>query len=898
MALAKSSMSCASRIVPIVVAFVTACDHDQQSTKASFHAARFAIIDGTLDGTTSAAALIRHRDESFVCSGAAIAPDLVVTARHCVFSSGSLERPLAADGFRVGFGADEEHLQERSVSAVEWIGEGDAGSLADASSRGEDVALLHLQDPVPADVRPLNVKLEYGPSASDDLKIVGFGVSSLSTGSLGVRLQASVTPSGFDAASGVLQVSGPSACFGDSGGPLLLEPQEDFVGVLGDVGGSDAGFCDIGLSFAATVANVNVRNFLEDACRAAGGCGPRIVDAGPDVDAAGVSDAQRVSDAAADAAQALLDGGSSHADASHDGAARAPDAMPSRREQTSAERAPRSASRGGSCSIAPRASGDVGFAGWALVAFMLCVRRGYRKRGQLGPISLLLVVALTACSGAGKTRGVRAKDDASTDINRDSGAIADAIAAESRAETGTDGGLDAATTDGQGTSADATDASRSSDSAPEAAPDAAPVSLYCGDGIRDPVLEQCDDGPGDELDPCTPDCRARDAYVTDPLADVDGGPIFGVARQLGSGAHVVAASRDGFAIVYQEADLAARVFVQSFDAVGHRKGEPLLVSEGRTPAGTANAVIAVVSGAVYAVAWTDGTDGTPDIAMRTVDMDSRVLGPVRIANETLSGPQQDPDILRVNGEWIVAWTDLFTVHARRFDGNLSPVDAEEMIPQGTGLQSGVALAENAGTWALGWRANDAGLDSIQVVAGANSWSTEYRAPGPSGDRPALATLPDGSMVVVFSAAREQYDAGQSLGDELRGALLDAATTGAVYSQALSSDIESTRPRAARIGDRVAIVWQSEDSVTSTALPLLGEIRGPWNGASAFSLQTVSSLAVAASSADRTNAVIAPAPYGAFVGAWEDWTLAPGRPLPDVAYVFEGFQATSSATQQL
>src|SRR5262245_40544481 len=42
------------------------------------------------------------------------------------------------------------------------------------------------------------------------------------------------------------------------------------------------------------------------------------------------------------------------------------------------------------------------------------------------------------------------------------------------------------------------------------APRAHPQSQFCGDAIRDPMLEECDDGPTAGDDACTSDCRVHD----------------------------------------------------------------------------------------------------------------------------------------------------------------------------------------------------------------------------------------------------------------------------------------------------------------------------------------------------------------------------------------------------
>jgi V8-like Glu-specific endopeptidase len=232
------------------------------------------IIDGDPAPGRSAVVRISQRDTDDTCSGAVIAPSVVLTAKHCVFTATST--PLTADAVRVGFGSSVEQLEVRAVDAIDWIGAPGSLSVPESIARGEDVAILKLAEPAPSDVEPLPVHLAYVPKASDTVVLVGFGLSSLETGANGTRLESTGAPTGFDRDSGVVQIEGPSACFGDSGGPVLLSPSEEVVGVIGQIGGtSDASFCDIDLTFMATTARASVAAFIAEACERAGGCGPR-----------------------------------------------------------------------------------------------------------------------------------------------------------------------------------------------------------------------------------------------------------------------------------------------------------------------------------------------------------------------------------------------------------------------------------------------------------------------------------------------------------------------------------------------------------------------------------------------------------------------------------------------
>jgi hypothetical protein len=131
------------------------------------------------------------------------------------------------------------------------------------------------------------------PVGGQTFTLVGYGVAALDSGIFGERREGEAQSNAFDRETGVLEVSGAAACFGDSGGPLLYGVSDAVVGVIGQVGGStDASFCDIGLSFASTVANERVRAFLEEACASIGGCGSSDVrDARADTVATDAGDA-------------------------------------------------------------------------------------------------------------------------------------------------------------------------------------------------------------------------------------------------------------------------------------------------------------------------------------------------------------------------------------------------------------------------------------------------------------------------------------------------------------------------------------------------------------------------------------------------------------------------------
>lgn len=263
-----------------------------------------AVLGGEPSSALSGLALVTHSQGDRACSGVLLAPELVLTAKHCVFRRGaSGDEPLPAVGFRVGFGPSDEELTTRTVRSLAWIGMPEATSIDDAVAAGEDVAVLSLMEPAPAEETVRDLALVFAPEDQQPVRFAGYGLSDVATGRGGVRAAGAGRITGFDAPSGIVQIEGDAACFGDSGGPLLSEGTADdpgvVLGVLGQVG-SIASPCDAAASFAATAANPAVRRFLSKQCAAVGRCGraPAGLDDGGATDADASGDADLPLDAA------------------------------------------------------------------------------------------------------------------------------------------------------------------------------------------------------------------------------------------------------------------------------------------------------------------------------------------------------------------------------------------------------------------------------------------------------------------------------------------------------------------------------------------------------------------------------------------------------------------------
>jgi len=163
-----------------------------------------------------------------LCTGTALARDLVLTAAHCVAAGLDVE----VKTFQTG--------QTISVRSIARHPRFDPAAYA-ASRATADVALLKLSAPLADPVMPAKLAPPRRVAVGETLTVAGFGVTAAGTArGLGIPRMATLAVTGkpgalqirlFDLATRNLR-AGLGACTGDSGAPAFEPASEAVIGVV------------------------------------------------------------------------------------------------------------------------------------------------------------------------------------------------------------------------------------------------------------------------------------------------------------------------------------------------------------------------------------------------------------------------------------------------------------------------------------------------------------------------------------------------------------------------------------------------------------------------------------------------------------------------------------------
>ena len=184
-----------------------------------------AVIQGEVSRDPDGARSFVVRLESTqgeICSGTLIAPDLVLTAAHCVM------RPA---GYTI-ISVDRGFRQHRTQAIAATMHPDFVPGTTPEDQPGVDLALLKLEQPLGTDYAPLDPRGAGSIGTGEAVDIAGFGVVAenrrdtartlrqahlVSIGSLQVANRVTVVTDRRRLA----ETSGAGACLGDSGGPIL-----------------------------------------------------------------------------------------------------------------------------------------------------------------------------------------------------------------------------------------------------------------------------------------------------------------------------------------------------------------------------------------------------------------------------------------------------------------------------------------------------------------------------------------------------------------------------------------------------------------------------------------------------------------------------------------------------
>lgn len=190
------------------------------------------IVGGRPDRGAHPAVLALSIAGRGLCTGTLIAPDLILTARHCVSEVTE----------RIDCSSDAPQVVADYAPAQIAVLAGDdvrAGNVLARGARvvvprgrslcGADAAVLVLDRALSA-ITPMRVDATRAVTVDDRLTVVGFGQrGSSARAPYGVRYQRSVSVVDWSARE---FVAGRSVCHGDSGGPALDPRTGAVVGVL------------------------------------------------------------------------------------------------------------------------------------------------------------------------------------------------------------------------------------------------------------------------------------------------------------------------------------------------------------------------------------------------------------------------------------------------------------------------------------------------------------------------------------------------------------------------------------------------------------------------------------------------------------------------------------------
>lgn len=362
----------------------------------------------------------------------------------------------------------------------------------------------------------------------------------------------------------------------------------------------------------------------------------------------------------------------------------------------------------------------------------------------------------------------------------------------------------------------------------------------CGDGDWDLATEECDTDVATEA--CAADCTVRS------LIAGEASPV--AWRTFAGTRHPVTASALGAAVTFAQLDaptdpedeeavqsLPPSLWVSLFDQYGKRLGENALPGDFLATQIAAPAVAALGEHRyVVASGVLGGDTDESGIALHAARWatDHVEVSAFRLANQTESFAQSDPDVIWTGDELVVAWVDHSDANTgpdlryRKFDENLDPLTDELPLADEVGSEGQVSLVRFGSGWAAAWRASTGTGQEVLRIAAPDlglSWETSPYSPPDSQERPALVDLGSGRLLAVFTQQTQGMTDDVPNTAVLRSVLLREANVGVVTWCALpvaspaqgtsiffDASLSQRQPALGRLGTTARLLWQSEGIV--------------------------------------------------------------------------------------
>ena len=156
-------------------------------------------------------------ETSQLCTGTLVAPNLVLTASHCISPTTSVVRVTFGDDLASGI----------EVDAEAWGRHPDFCLPADCGEDLHDFAWIRLPEPMAGiePILPITDQLEYDElmRVGAELRFVGFGENE--SGIIGIKRQVTAALMSFNESGREFRAGGEGkdTCLGDSGGPALVQ---------------------------------------------------------------------------------------------------------------------------------------------------------------------------------------------------------------------------------------------------------------------------------------------------------------------------------------------------------------------------------------------------------------------------------------------------------------------------------------------------------------------------------------------------------------------------------------------------------------------------------------------------------------------------------------------------